>query len=655
MSESTIPVLSEHEAYSQNTNNPTGYTPDAEEKKTLKLVNRLFEQAKAHRKKYDQKWLDNYKMFRGKQWKEQRPSYRHSEVINLIFQNIQGSVPILTDSKPKITFLPQEPSDFELSEILNQVCDSDWEKNGWLSVLTECLYDSHIYGTMFGDICYDQKLEDGAGAIVSESADPFYCYPDPEARNLNDRRGRYFIYAEPVDVDVLKKEYPDKASYIKPDLQDINQGDKTDLSQVRFKSPTDTRVIVEGESHYDASARNRVLKITLWIKDDEVIEEEKPRLSEAGEPMIDPLTGQPMVEYEQRLKYPKGRKVVVACGMVLEDGPNPYEDGKFPYIKGVNYLLPREFWGMSDVEQLESPQKIFNKLVSFALDVLTLMGNPIWVVDTAAGIDTDNLINRPGLIVEKEPGTEVRREEGVQLQPYVLQMIDRMKVWFDDVSGNSDVSRGATPGDVTAASAVTALQEAAKTRSRQKSRLIDDFLQQWGQLYLSRVFQFYTAPRVYRLTNNQNVTQYFKFHVETMTDEMTGEPMLDDVGNPVRVAKVSQYAQNPTTGQVAMDPMPKEIPVTGKFDVKVSTGSSLPFAKDQRAGMAFKLLEAGVIDGEEVLNAVDYPNKEAVLARMQQKMMEQQAQAAAMQGMPPGMPPGGAPPAPEMPPPAPAA
>ena len=111
--------LPEHQApRNVNTTNPSGYTPDPEEQKTLRLVDNLYKRAKQHRMKYDQKWLDYYKFFRGKQWKEQRPSYRHSEVINLVFQSIQSTVPIQTDARPRIQLVPRNPVDTDFAEIL---------------------------------------------------------------------------------------------------------------------------------------------------------------------------------------------------------------------------------------------------------------------------------------------------------------------------------------------------------------------------------------------------------------------------------------------------------------------------------------------------------------------------------------------------------
>jgi hypothetical protein len=350
----------------------------------------------------------------------------------------------------------------------------------------------------------------------------------------------------------------------------------------------------------DSIQKDLCLVITCYMYDDDFDEEKK---SETGE------DGETREYFEQRKKYPKGRKVVMANKVLLENGPNDYDHGKFPYQRWQNYVLPREFWGISEVEQLESPQRIFNKLVSFALDVLTLMGNPIWIVSTDSDIDTELLFNRPGLIVEKAPGSEVRREEGTQLQPYVIQLIDRMVQWFNDVGGTQDVSRGATPGSVTAASAISSLQEAALTRVRQKSRNLDTYLQCLGQQYAGLVMQYYSAPRVFRLTNDQGASQYFKASFSTAPDQETGAD--------VTTMAVQKYGE---TGWGD----PEQYQLRGELDVVVSTGSTLPLLKAQKEDRLFKLFQLGIIDDVEVLKGLQYPNAETVLERKAQA-----AQAAA--------------------------
>ncbi len=649
-----ISLLNEHEGPRSATESSALYQPDPEEKKAIKLFERLFQKAKKARKPYDEKWLDYYKMFRGKQWKDARPSYRHSEVVNLIFRAIQAEVPILTDVLPKPEFIPQEPSDAELAAILNDVMNADWSYNNWAYNFTETLFDSHIYGTGFGTPGFDPEACDGIGSASFESADPFYQYPDPSGTNVNSKKSNYYITAEPIDLDVLKAKYPHVAQYLKPDVLEMSRRDKQANDQVRYKSPTDNRSIVDGTRSFDLEQGNEALEGILWIKDEAVVEEEAKQADDSG---------QEKSVFIKKLKYPNGRKIVVVSGVLCEDEPmEEWREKKFPAIRLTNYMLPREFWGMSDVEQLESPQKIFNKLVSFQLDIMTLMGNPVWVVDTTSGIDTDNLVNRPGLIIEKEPDSEASRLPGVSMDASVMQMIDRMKMWFDDVSGSTDASRGVKPEGVTAASAIEALQDAQQTRLRQKGRYIDAFMQEFGQMWLDIVFEFYTVPRMYRITNDQNVTKYFKFHVDDkpvmeeqpIQDEM-GQPMVGPDGMPAiqqvpvmdettgqpqlqRIAKMREFKQGVDGKWYEGDAI--EYNLSKKFDVKIATGSALPFEKSKIEQQSLNLFDRGVIDSEEVLKNTRYPNYEAVLKRMADKA----AQQAAMEAQA-GMPPQAAPPA----------
>lgn len=617
MSEVQTAFLSEHEAGNKIATTP-GYNPTPDERKLLELVDSMYSKAKKYRKRYDQRWSEFYRMFRGRQWKEVRPSYRSSEVLNLIFETIQSMVPILVDSKPKLEFLPTVPSQFELADILSKVAANDWEHNNWLMTLVEIIYDAHFYGCAFGYVGFNPDAEMGLGAIEFESQDCYYVFPDPEARDINGKRTKYFITAEPTDIATLKKEYASNpnSKYIAADILDLAQADKADIYQVMFKSPTDSKLIVEGPSGYDSLAKNQTLKITLWSKEDDFEEEMQAEMKLDGTPALN-ADGSPQTKYVQKKKYPRGRKVCVAGGVLLDDGEIEFEDGNFPFVQLKNYTLPREFWGVGEVENLESPQKTINKILAYTLDCLALMGNPIYIVDDTSGIDTDNLFNKPGLVVEKTAGSEVRRESGVEMPSFVLPLLDRYKRYFDGISGQTDLSRGVEPGDITAASAIEDLQQAQQTRLRLKSKHIDAFLQDFGKLYLSRVFQYYSVPRIVRVSGDDNAQSYFYFHVERLEGGK-------------KVANIMQPDKNGNPG------VAKKVEITGDFDVKVSTGSTLPFAKEAKGEMALKLFQLGIIDAEEVLKDMDYPNYEAVLNRMQQKqgpaMQAQQQQVQLQQG-----------------------
>lgn len=638
-------LIDEHQPRNpdNSTDSQSTYQPSPEEKRAIKLVESLFDKAKRHRAQYDDKWLEYYRMFRGKQWSGQRPSFRHSEVVNLIFRTIQSSVPIQVDARPKFEFLPQEPADMPLSEILNQVAESDWIKNNWGEQLLEVVYDSNFYGTGLSKMVVKEVR--GAVKTIYESIDPLYCYPDPDARDCNKDCG-FFVYAYPTDIKKIKGDYPDVARYLKPDIIDLVRGSKTDLGQMKFRSPVDNKVVLEPNSGSELVDKDKALLIICWISPDYLVDQ----YDEKEVKTVDPETGEEKSEFQQLAKYPNGRKIVICNGVLCEDKENGYDDAEIPYQKYANYILPREFWGMSEIEQLEGPQKVFNKMISFALDVMTLMGNPIWKVPTTSGIDPENLVNRPGLVVEYDGDQAPSREEGVQLQPYVLQMIDRMAEWFDSVGGSQDVSRGVQPTGVTAASAISSLQEAAQTRIRQKARNLDFYLQNLGQQWLSRVFQFRTAPEIYRITAQDNVQQYFRMHVEdyekTTTEvrpvlDQMGQPMLDEMGQPMaeevevptgemgKRMHVQPYGEG---GQY--DPMQaKKFEITGKFDVKVSTGSSLPFAKSELETKLLNYFDRGIIDKEEVLKRSEYPNYQAVLQRVQQaEMAAAQAEAMTAQG-----------------------
>ncbi len=599
--------------------------PGADEAKLVAKVEGLLQESKTWRAQHDQYWISDYQRFRGHQWQKQRPSYRHSIVVNLIAQNIQSTAPLLVDSQPRVEFVPENPEDMPIAEILNELSEHDWVRENWLEVLIECVYDKNIMGTAFGRMEPCENANSGMVHIDFESVDPVYVYPSPGARNI-DKKCRYFITAIPTPVEEIWKSFPgSKKKGVKADGSSFTKSSSSMMetrysgNSAQFQDMRDPRLAYRDGSGAPDTGRGEALLIRCWILDEETMGEEELKQQE-----------QALTWYgSSQQKYPFGREIVTCCGRILRDRPNPYDHGKFPYARYIHYIDPRNIFGISQIENQRGPQEAFNKLVSFALDYLVLMGNPIWVIDSTAMVDEENLFNRPGSVVKKTPGSEVRREQGVPLQPYVLQLIDRLKEWFEQSAGDQDLTR-ITQG-VTAASAIARLQESAQTRIRLQGKFQDMFVHDLGVLYKGLVLQYYSAPRVYRITGKDGVDKWFKFYIESTDDGK-------------RFAVYQPYVQQmqPNSSPVPSPDIRRQ-ELIGDFDVRVSTGTTLPFARAERKQEQRQLYLDKAISLKEYLKSIDYPNYQNVIldrekeeqaaanAAQAQQQAQQQAAAAAKQ------------------------
>lgn len=584
--------------------------PTDEEKELCKQIDQLFKKYAKHRRKYDKDWIDNYKMYRGQQWLKKRPSYKSREVINLIYQTIQSQTSVMMDVRPTLGFTPREPGDLELAEIISMLWLADWDRHNWSDELLAQVYDAHFYSVGISSVAYDPELRH----IVYQSEDILDFYPDPDASDVN-KKAEGFIKAKPEDVAKLKKRYAGHkyAQFIKPDLESMDY-EKRSMETLHRAKNTDLDLPVESTTSaysVEDEDKNKALVITAYLKpsDVEVVERED---LESPEEKI----------YITKKKYPRGRKVVKINGYIFEDQPLEDDHLEFPYQRLVNSILPREFYGVSEVDNTKGPQMVFNRLVNFAIDVLTLMGNPIWLNPLEANVNSRKLNNSPGLVVEFAGQNPPQRVEGVGLQPAVFQLIDRMEKWFNDEAGTQDVTRGVNPTGVTANAAIENLLEQAQKRIKQKMRNMDSCLKCVGKHWLSNVFQYYTAPEIFRLTNKEGTNQYFKFHVE---DRPTGE--VDELGQAKskKVAIVRNY-----TGPVP-DNEQKEFEIRADFDIVINTISGLPFSEAEKETKLLNYFNAGIIDQQEVLEKSDYPNWQAIIQRMQQQAAAQ-AEAAPPQG-----------------------
>jgi hypothetical protein len=287
-----------------------------------------------------------------------------------------------------------------------------------------------------------------------------------------------------------------------------------------------------------------------------------------------------------KLAFPGWREILVVGGCIVEDGQSPYIDGNLSFDMMEWDFNVDSAYGLNEVLKLEMPQLMFNKVLATVIENSVLMSNGIWVGDTNALSEKDweRLSNEPGSFVKKRPGAELRREGGVALPANLTQVLTLLLTGLEKLSSITEVSEGRRPGQVTSGAGIEALQLAASTAIRLKARQIESLIQRIGQKMIARIFQYYTEDRVFNFVGEAGGMKQFIYEREKIRElvEKSGGTMLTAFQD---------------------------------FTYKVVPASSLALTKWQKGLIAMQLFQAGAIDREALLEAVEYPNREEILKR----------------------------------------
>lgn len=598
----------------------------------VSLIKHKYNEAYSAKTSRMESWRKCKEAYTGDLFEQRLPDYKAKEISNYIFSTVETIKPIMLSNYPKTIALPRSSTDFTKAKLVQNALDFEWKREKMFQKLTHALHYVLVYGTAAIYLPWNGSENGGVGNVNAVVVSPFNLFPDPRA--TNDRDAEYIIYAANKPAGEIIQGYPEKAEEIK--MQLTTNADPN---------------LNDGEENGNNKS---LLYLEAYIKDYAVETQIEDETDESGNPTGNKLK-------KTKAKYPNGRRIIIAGDVLLDDSENPYKDGRAPFVTFRCYDLPDSYWGLSEVEMLISPQEHMCKLTNSILENAALMGNPVWVLDKNSGVEKNSLTNRPGLVVRKNPGTEVKRDVPPNIPAYTMQMVDVLKSDIERISGIFDVTRGERPAGISAASAISTLQESSQGRIRLKTQLLEEAIAELGALWLSRMQQFWTTVRTVRVmggnykVNEQSDLEFQNAMQGPMGMEQGAMPMDMGIGMPMQGNPLmdmgmesGDITQNPNI-EPALQPFYQGSMIAngknydfydvskddldGDYDIDTVAGSTM---SKNRGAMLQALLQMAqtmgedglpMIDRQTLLENSDVPDVDKILQRFE-ALRQQNAEAA---------------------------
>jgi len=482
---------------------------------------------------WKQLWEDGFDYLFGNQLRRQERREGWDRIqANYIFPAAMQELSLLSQRRPQIVAEPIEGSDTEVAEAWTGILQWQFAKGLDMEKrLAEALLDNKVYGYCVAKVFWDPQADWDPearryrGAVRVNIIQPDYFGMDPEAESaeeasyvvlrwrmpLDQAKARWPKFANELDY-AAKREYSEPAGsgsfFVSRDDQqdsgpfrDPREGRLVNLLRKRYQPslgekktgiPRPTHVTIEEIYFRDYTERRIVEERGLTAS--EMIESGAAVMH--GSMVLDAKTGKPIPpdqwprrrrEVGREPMYPFGRMVMRVGKTILNPRPAeqrwPYRH--WPFVIGVNYVLPHAWQGLNAVEMPRGLQDWLNVSLSHMLNYVKYFGDPVVMVETGAlAEDPQNrrvaarLRSRAGAIWKLAKGAigRIRRDPPPPMSRGILEFFETIGRELRDQTGIQEIGMGRpAKGGLTATEAVR-LETNTRLRTALQARLMDQFI-----------------------------------------------------------------------------------------------------------------------------------------------------------------------------------
>ena len=461
---------------------------------------------------------------------------------------------------PEPNVLPREQGDKGEALMLSAIIPCILEQNNYEAAYSDVQWQKLKTGTGCYKVVWDKSKLNGFGDIHVEKVNLLNVYWEPGVTDI--QKSRYFFSTELCDKDVLEERYPH--------LKDKINGQGFFSTKFLYDDHVKTEnkhTIIEVYYHKYIQGKN-TLQYCRYVGD-QVIYATENDTQRPMRPVTDPMTGQPIVDT-------MGQPVVEEAGLSMAER-GLYDHGKYPYFFDALFPIEGSPCGYGYVDLCRNPQMEIDLLKTAMVKNAMVGATPRYFSRIDGNISEEEFLDTTKPIVHVNGNVDeatLRKIDHVALDGMYVNLLDRSIDELRETSGNTEAATGSTPGSVTAASGIAALQEAAGKTSSDSTQASYRVYSDLVDVIIELIRQFYDMPRKFRILGQYGMERYITYTNQGIQPQHQGNDFGQDMGYrlPVFDIKVSAQKKNVYT-KVAQNELALQFFQLGFFEPSRTTQS----------------------------------------------------------------------------------
>jgi hypothetical protein len=440
----------------------------------------------------------------GRHWREGQRAQRNRPVLNKVKRHFWDQVGLLTDLSLDyyVKMFNKLESYSEFETILNQL-SVRWAQSNDVK-FQDRFYDVTLYGLLHtgpSKVQWNSQLMNGMGDVEIVPIAPWQW--GTLGAGSDPQQSECILFFPVVTRDHIQRKYGRQlASRIECDMEMSGAA----LSG-QFKRP----------SHIDKGSWSRMgegLRVSLGVKrstlgNDSVypmcmLKEYWLRDNSVNESSRTVTVGNDAYNWAYQVEpgeflYPRGRVIVTAGGVVLEDSPNPYWHAKFPFSTFRPFRVPWQMSGTPVCRSWIQMNQVINTLMGGMLDCIRSINEPTLIGPKGAFPSADWDALDPGA-----PGGKIKYANNAPRAPEfakkadypiaaVMQTVDLISKELDASSGAAAMTAALGKKQVPGGDSLEMIMDSRSLPVKIESKALANYVEDAGWMVVSDMLQFYSV------------------------------------------------------------------------------------------------------------------------------------------------------------------